>query len=97
MVRLPKARYTREFKVQAVSMARDEGLGIAETARRLSISPKTIANWVKLVQEGQDIARQGAVSDVDAENSRLRKENARLRMECEILKKAAAYFAKESL
>ena len=97
MMRLPKARYTREFKVQAVSMARDEGLGIAETARRLSISPKTIANWVQLAQKGQDFARQSAVSDVDAENSRLRKENARLRMECEILKKAAAYFAKESL
>ena len=78
-------------------MARDEGLGIAETARRLSISSKTIANWVKQAQEGQDFTRQSVVSDVDAENSRLRKENARLRMECETLKKAAAYFAKESL
>jgi transposase-like protein len=68
-------------------MVRDEGLGIAETARRLSISPKTIANWVKLVQEGQDFARQRSVSDVDAENSRLCKENARLRIQCEILKK----------
>ena len=97
MARLPKARYTREFKVHAVSMARDEGLGIAETARRLSISPKTIANWVKLAQEGRDFAKQSAIDDIDAENSRLRKENARLRMECEILKKAAAYFAKESL
>jgi len=60
MARLPKARYTREFKVHAVSMAKDEGLGIAETARRLSISPKTIANWVKLAQEGRDFAKQSA-------------------------------------
>ena len=97
MARLPKARYTREFKIHAVSMARDEGLGIAETARRLSISSKTIANWVKQAQEGQDFTRQRPVSDNDAENSRLREENARLRMECEILKKAAAYFARESL
>jgi len=52
---------------------------------------------VKLAQEGRDFAKQSAASDVDAENSRLRKENVRLRMECEILKKAAAYFAKESL
>jgi len=63
----------------------------------LSISSKTIANWVKLVQEGRDFAKQSATSDVDAENSRVRKENALLHMECEILKKAAAYFAKESL
>jgi len=58
---------------------------------------KTIANWVKQAQEGQDFTRQRPVSDNDAENSRLRKENVRLRMECEILKKAAAYFARESL
>jgi transposase len=97
MARLPKGRYTREFKIQAVSMAKDEGFGVAETARRLSISPKTLANWVKLAQEGRNFAKQSTVSDADAENSRLRKENARLRMECEILKKAAAYFARESL
>ena len=97
MARLPRGRYTREFKIHAVSMAKDEGLGIAETARRLSISQQTIANWVKLAREGRDFAKQSAVSDADAESSRLRKENARLRMECEILKKAAAYFARESL
>jgi Transposase and inactivated derivatives len=90
MARLPKARYTREFRVHAVSMARNEGLGIAETARRLSISSKTLANWVKQVQQGQDFTKHNAVSEADAENSRLRKENARLRMECEILKKATA-------
>ena len=47
MMRLPKGRYTREFKIHAVHMAKDEGLGIAETARRLSVSPKTIANWAR--------------------------------------------------
>jgi transposase len=97
MARLPRGRYTREFKIHAVSMAKDEGLGVAETARRLSISPKTIADWVKSAQEGRDFAKQSTVSDADAQISSLRKENARLRMECEILKKAAAYFAKESL
>ena len=96
MARLAKARYTREFKVHAASMAEDEGLGIAETARRLSICPTPTANWVKLAQEGRDFTKQSAVSEIDTENSRLRKENARLRMECEILKKAAAYFAGRS-
>ena len=97
MARLPKARYTREFKIHAVNMAKDQGLGFAETARRLAISSKTLANWVKLAQEGRDFAKQSAASDIEAENSRLRKENARLRMECEILKKAVVYFARESL
>ena len=62
MARLPRTRYTREFKVHAVSMAKDEGLGIAETARRLSISPQTIANWVKLAHAGRDFAKQSAAS-----------------------------------
>jgi Transposase. len=48
------------------------GLGIAETARRLSISSKTITNWVKQAQEGQDFTKHSALSDADMENSRLR-------------------------
>jgi len=48
MARLPKARYTRELKIHAVSMAKDEGLGIAETARRLVISSKTIATNTRI-------------------------------------------------
>ena len=47
MEKLPRARYTQEFKEQAVSLAVYEGLGIAEAARRLSVSPKSLANWVK--------------------------------------------------
>ena len=98
MVKLARARYTSEFKAQAVSMAESDGLGIAETARRLSVSAKTLANWVKQFRSGSSpTSRRVEVSAPEAELSRLRKENAQLRMECEILKKAAAYFAKESL
>jgi len=50
MAGVPKARYTRDFKIHAVSMAKDEGLGVAETVRRLSISSKIIANCVKLAR-----------------------------------------------
>ena len=57
-----------ESTIHAVSMARGEGLGIAETACRQSISSKTIANWVKQAQEGQDFTKHNAVSDADAEN-----------------------------
>lgn len=46
MEKLPQARYPQEFKLQAVSIVIDEGLDIAETARRLDISVKTLANWV---------------------------------------------------
>ena len=97
MARVPKARYTREFKVHAVSMAKDEGLGVAETARRLSISPKTVANWVKLAQEGRNFAKQSATSGIDAENGRLRKENAyqermaQYRMVCSMSRKGDCY------
>jgi Transposase. len=52
-----------------VSVAKDGGLGIAETARRLSVSPETITNWVKLAQEGRDFAKQSAAGDVDAKKT----------------------------
>ena len=73
MARLPKARYTRKFKVHAVSAAKDEGLGIAETARRLSIFSKTVANWMKPAQEDQDFAKESAANDAAAENCAYRK------------------------
>ena len=50
MAGLPKARYTRDFKIHAVSVAEDERLGVAETVRRLSIFSKIIATCVKLAR-----------------------------------------------
>ena len=98
MEKLPRARYTQELKRQAVSMAVEDGLGVSETARRLSIPMKTLANWVaQYRQDQQGFAAKPGVSEQEAELSRLKKENAQLRMERDILKKAAAYFAKESL
>ena len=73
---------------------------MAAVARSLEMSNKTLANWVYLARKGQALVkRQPArpVSEVEAELSRLRQENARLRLEKEILKKAAAYFARESM
>jgi transposase len=68
------------------------------------MSLKTLANWVKRARDGSlpatDIraaAGRHVVTDTEAENSRLRRENAELRMERDILKKATAYFASESL
>jgi transposase len=100
MEKLPRQSYTTEFRQQAVEMVARDGLSIAETSRRLSLSPKTLTNWVRRAKRGDspETAAPGReITDVEAELSRLRRENAELRMERDILKKSAAYFAGESL
>ena len=69
-------------------------------ARSLEMSSKTLANWVYRARHGQAMLKRQPVkpvSELEAELARLRQENARLRVEKDILKKAAAYFAKESM
>jgi transposase len=98
MAKAPRARYTQELRQQAVNMAIEDSFGVTETARRLSIPMKTLANWLaQYRQDKQGFAAKPGVSEQDAELARLKKENTLLRMERDILKKAAAYFAKESL
>jgi transposase len=99
MEKLPRQVYTAEFRQQAVEMSTRDGLSIAAASRRLSISPKTLANWVSRAKGGDALdaaAPRRAVTEAEAELSRLRRENAELRMERDILKKSAAYFASES-
>ena len=101
MEKLPKQVYTAEFRQQAVELVTRDGLGLAEAARRLSISPKTLTNWVRRAKNdgspgGAAPATRREVTEAEAEVSRLRRENAELRMERDILKKSAAYFASES-
>ena len=101
MEKLPRQVYTAEFRRQAVEMVTRESLGIAEASRRLSLSPKTLTNWVRRAKNGilPDAAPvpRREVTEAEAELARLRRENAELRMERDILKKASAYFAQESL
>jgi transposase len=99
MERVPKAVYTKEFKEEAVKLVTEAGLSIPEVGRRLSLSKSTIEYWVRQGRKGtlSDNSRKKAVSAEEMEVARLRKENAELKMEREILKNAAAYFAKESL
>lgn len=96
MERQIRRQYTADYKAQAVSLS--ESLGAAGAARKLGISAKTLANWIALARKGGVVSdgRHRAVSDLEAENSRLRAENATLRMERDVLKKATAFFAKES-
>jgi transposase len=81
-------------------MATEGGLTIPEVGRRLSIPKSTLAHWVKIAKEGRfsDTARKHQpVTGEQMELARLKREVAELKMERDILKKAAAYFTKESL
>lgn len=99
MERVPRVVYTKEFKEEAVKMVTEARLSVPEVARRVSVSKSTIAYWVKLAKEGtlSNDGKQRPVTAEQMEVARLRREVAELRMERDILKKAAAYFAKESL
>ena len=92
-----RARYTLEYKQEAVRLARS-GQSIGSVARSLGISDQTVHNWVKAEAEGRlTTASVRPFSAEQTEIARLKAELARVRMERDILKKAAAYFAKESL
>jgi transposase len=96
----PDRKYTVEFRQAAVRQVLDGGRSMPQVARSLEMSHKTLANWVAKAKRGQPLLKRAPaqpVDDVQAELARLRQENARLRLEKEILKKAAAYFAKESM
>ena len=96
MERQVRGQYTADYKAQAVSLA--QTLGATRAARKLGISVKTLPNWIRLARDGeaQKSGKRRPVNDLEAELSRLRAENAQLRMERDFIKKAAAYFAKES-
>ena len=92
--------YTPEFRAAAVQQVIDGRRSVPAVARSLEMSSKTLANWILKARKGKPLARVSngpPVSDLQAEVTRLRQEVAKLRMEKEILKKAAAYFAKESM
>ena len=100
MKRGPQGRYTREFREEAVKLVTEEKLSLPEAGRRLSLPPSTIGNWVKAHKAGK-LGEVGKtyrpLTEVEMELARTKRELAQVKMERDILKKAAAYFAKESL
>jgi transposase len=101
MNRIPKAVYTKEFREEAVKLAMTDGVGVSEAARRLSISMKTLANWVRAAKAGKlenvgQYQRPLTEVEVEAELGRVKRELAEVKMERDLLKKFATYFAKES-
>ena len=92
-----RARYTLEFKLEAVRLVK-AGQETSVTARVLNIPKATLGNWVRLADKGElQGAGERPVSAEQMELARLRAELARVKMERDILKKATAYFAKDSL
>lgn len=94
-----KRKYNPELKAEAIKMVDEQGMTQAEVSKKLGIPKGTIGNWVSGYSESSPGAPPGeqTYAAMKAENARLRKELAEARMEREILKKATAYFAKESL
>jgi len=99
------SKYTREFRDSTVQLVVDGGKSALQVARELDINSKTLYNWIRLYKEANNIkidsrrTVQKSISKetTDEENKRLRTENKLLKQERDILKKAAAYFAKETL
>lgn len=94
-------QYTDEFKIEAVRLA--ESIGGTTAAKRLGIPQSSIWNWILLKRKGEfsghgagAVPTKRGVAELETENSRLRRELANAQADLEIVKKAAAYFAKES-
>ena len=90
---IPQGRYTKEFREEAVKLATEESISLPEAARRLSLPPSTLATWAKAYKA----ARLGEVGRTQRPLTEIEMELVEMKMERDILKKAAAYFARESL
>ena len=100
MERILNGRYTKEFREEAVKLVTEEGLSVPEASRRFDLPKSTVFNWLRSARAGKlgEIGKQQRqLSDVELELAKLKRELAKVRMERDILRKAAAYFARESM
>ena len=92
--------YTPEFREEAVKTVLAQGLSLEEASQRLAVPKGTLANWVAVAKRGAPAGvapGSRTVAELEAEVAKLRKDLAEVCMERDVLKKAAAYFARESL
>lgn len=95
---LKKQSYSPEFRSETVKLIPEQGLSPEAAAKQLAIPKGTLANWIAAAKRGvPSHAGARTISELEAENSRLRKELSEARQERDLLKKATAYFARESL
>ena len=91
-----RRRFTAEFKARAVRLVLREGSTVAQVCRDLDLTESSLHNWVRQAKVDRGMGPPGALTTEEREElSRLRKENRVLKEEREILKKAAAFFAKD--
>ncbi len=93
-----RKHYSKQFKIDAVKLVTEQGFNVSEAARNLGIHHSSLRRWKRQLESdgNQAFPGKGNLSTEKQELDWLRKENKRLRMEREILKKATAFFAKES-
>ena len=95
---MERRKFTREFKVEAVRLIKDRGVSYAQAAEDLDVHPTQLRDWVKKLADDPQHAfpGNGQMKPEQQEIAQLKREVAKLKAERDILKKAAAYFAKES-
>ena len=91
-----RRQFTDEFKAGAVALVLDDHKSIAQVARDLGLTPSSLAGWVKQARADRSGGKTGLTTEERAELAKLRKENSELKRERELLKKWAAFFAKEN-
>lgn len=93
-----KTKYTKEFKLEAVKLVTAQGYTQAVAAKNLGVDAKNLSRWVTEAATAEDVPKGKPHLTIEQEElEHLRKENKRLKLEREILKKAAAFFANEPL
>jgi transposase len=99
MERIPKGMYAPEFRAEAVKLVEATGMSVAGAAKQLSVPKSSLDNWVRASRSGNlaEVGKgQRLPSELELELARTRKELAEVKLERDLLKKCAAYFAKES-
>ncbi len=96
---MERRRFSREFKLEAVKLVRERGVALAQAARDLDVHENVLRKWVRefAADPQQAFPGQGQMKPEQLEIERLRREVQKLKAERDILKKAAAYFAREAL
>ena len=95
---MQRRKFSREFKIEAVRLVREGGVSVAQASRDLDVHENGVRKWVKEfgADPKQAFPGNGRMKPEQLEIDRLRREVAKLKAERDILKKAAAYFARES-